>query len=86
MAAPLALQRYADKLNNSKFNDVDKLWSVLQTVNKGMAEACASEPARGQQSQKIMNAVTAAYDKMRKDSSNRGRSRLSRTASPTVPT
>jgi hypothetical protein len=84
MAAPQALQHYADRLKDTKFKDIEKLWISLQAVNKGMADACAKEPPRGQQNQKVMNAVTAAYDKMRKDSSNRGRSKLSKTASPSV--
>ena len=73
MSAPVTLQRYADKLAGTKFHDTDKLWGIFQSMNKRVSAVCAAESSKGQMNQEVMNAVTAAYDKMRKGSANRGR-------------
>ena len=73
MTAPLSLQRYADKPTKSKFRDTEKLWDMFQKINKQLATQCATENSKGSLNQQIMDAVTASYDKLRKDSSNRGR-------------
>jgi hypothetical protein len=79
---PAALQRYADRLVTGTFRDTTKLWDALNKTNKQAANLCLKAAVRGTMDQRILDAVSAAWNSVKKASSNRGRSNLSRTAAP----
>ena len=83
MAAPSALQRYANDVVNGTYNETSKLWAACQSKNADLAAEIKKLPTAGRLDRRILDAIRRVHDTLRKSAAN-GNNRGHRTAPKAV--